>query len=61
MQTLRLGLIGTGNICRKAHIPQHVRVPEYAIATIYDPNPDAARAAREICLREYERCGRACT
>lgn len=59
MQTLRLGLIGTGNICRKAHIPQHVRVPEYTIAAIYDPNPDAARAAQEICLREYERCGRA--
>lgn len=55
---LRLGCIGTGNICRNAHIRQHVLVPEYDLTAVFDLNMAAARLAKEVYIEECKGAGR---
>ena len=44
---LSIGIVGAGEIARKAHLPVLVNVPNVRIAWIYDRRPAAARALAE--------------
>jgi predicted dehydrogenase len=44
---LSIGIVGAGEISRKAHLPVLVNVPDVRIAWIYDRRPASARALAE--------------
>jgi len=44
---LSIGIVGAGEIARKAHLPVLVNVPDVRIAWIYDQRPEPARALAE--------------
>ena len=58
MNTLKLGCIGTGNICRHGHLPQFALLSGLEVTAFYDKDMEAARYAREIYLSLLEKTGR---
>jgi|HubBroStandDraft_1064217.scaffolds.fasta_scaffold00470_16 predicted dehydrogenase len=42
--SLSIGVVGAGEISRKAHLPVLVNIPDIDIAWIYDRNPESAQA-----------------
>ena len=55
---IRLGMIGTGNICCGGHLPQHAQIGDYIITAMYDVNAGAMEHAREVYIEEAKKHGR---
>lgn len=47
METLRIGLIGAGDVARSAHMPSFAANPKVQVVAIADPDIQAARALAE--------------
>jgi predicted dehydrogenase len=43
----RVGIIGTGNVCRHAHLPAYAALDQLQITALYDKDRGAAEAAKE--------------
>ena len=47
MKKIRIGLIGTGGICRARHIPGYLECPECEITALCDINPKAFQKTKD--------------
>ena len=47
MKKIRIGLIGTGGICRARHIPGYLECPECEITALCDINPKALQKTKD--------------
>lgn len=47
MKKIRIGLIGTGSICRGRHIPGYLECPECEITALCDINPKAIQKVKD--------------
>ncbi len=51
MKKIKVGMIGTGNISRTAHLPALASIPQTEVTGFFDINPENAKAAREDYFR----------
>lgn len=58
MKKVKVGMIGTGNISRTAHLPALASIAETEVTGFYDINPENAKAAREDYFRYMREAGR---
>lgn len=57
---IKIGMIGTGNICRHAHLPAYVKIGDALVTGFYDIDQSASEAAREVYLKLMKEAGREC-
>ena len=56
---IRLGMIGTGNICCGGHLPQHAQIEDFVVTAMYDVDAGAMAHARDVYIEEAKKYGRA--
>ena len=49
---IRLGMIGTGNICCGGHLPQHAQIEDFVVTAMYDVDAGAMAHARDVYIGE---------